>query len=161
IFYDPSGNAITAGNVLFGTNGGVVRQKPDIAAADCVRTAAPGFSTFCGTSAAAPHAAAVAALVLSLNPALTPAPMRAALTSSAVDIEASGNDRDSGAGIVMALQAVGAVSSADLEITNADSPDPVIAGTNLTYTINARNNGPGPAVFAQVNDTLPAGLTLQ
>ena len=161
IFYDPSGNAITSGNVLFGTNGGTVRQKPDIAAADGVSTAAPGFGTFFGTSAAAPHAAAVAALILSFNPALTPAQMRTALTSSALDIEAPGTDRDSGAGIVMALQGLGAVSSADLAITKTDSPDPVVAGTNLTYTINVGNSGSGPAVFAQWQDTLPAGTRLQ
>ena len=39
--------------------GGSVRQKPDIAAADGVSTAVPGFSSFYGTSAAAPQAAAI------------------------------------------------------------------------------------------------------
>ena len=161
IFFDPTGNAITPGNVLFGTNGGQVLQKPDIAAAACNVTTVPGFNPFCGTSAAAPHAAAIAGLLLSFNNALTPAQIRAALTSSALDIEAAGLDRDSGAGIVMALQAIGAVSSADLAITKTDSPDPVIAGTDLTYTINVNNNGSGPAVFAQWQDTLPAWTRLQ
>src|SRR5262245_30764855 len=161
IFYDPSGNALTPGNILFGTNGGQVLQKLDLAAADGVSTAAPGFGSFFGTSAAAPHAAAIAGLLLSFNNALTPAQIRAALTSSALDIEAAGTDRDSGAGIVMALQAIGAVSSADLSITKTDSPDPVVAGTDLTYTINVNNNGSGPAVFAQWQDTLPAGTRLQ
>ncbi|MGE0129622.1 MAG: S8 family serine peptidase [Blastocatellales bacterium] len=161
IFFDPAGNAITPGNVLFGTNGGQVLQKPDIAAASCVVTTVPGFNPFCGTSAAAPHAAAIAALLLSFNNALTPAQIRTALTSTALDIEAAGVDRDSGAGIVMALQAIGAVSSADLAITKTDSLDPVIAGTDLTYTINVNNNGSGPAVFAQWQDTLPAGTRLQ
>ena len=161
IFFDPMGNAITPGNVLFGTNGGVLRLMPTIAAADGVSTGAPGFASFFGTSAAAPHAAAVAALVLSFNPALTPAQIRTALTSSALDIEAAGVDRDSGSGIVMALQAIASVSSADLAITKTDSPDPVIAGTDLTYTINVSNNGSGPAVFAQWQDTLPGGTRLQ
>src|SRR5215475_6491111 len=161
IFYDPSGNALTPGNILFGTNGGQVLQKPDLAAADGVSTAAPGFGSFFGTSDAAPHAAAIAGRLLSFNNALTPAQIRAALTSSALDIEAAGVDRDSGAGIVMALHAIGAVASADLSITKTDSPDPVIAGTDLTYTINVNNNGSGPAVFAQWQDTLPAGTRLQ
>jgi hypothetical protein len=30
VFYDPNGAAITPGNFLFGTNGGTVRQKPDM-----------------------------------------------------------------------------------------------------------------------------------
>ena len=48
-----------------------VRNKPEIAAADRVSTTVPGFATFPGTSAAAPHAAAIAALMKSANPALT------------------------------------------------------------------------------------------
>src|SRR5262249_4389816 len=46
------------------------------------------------------------------NKQLTPAQIRAALTSTALDIEAAGVDRDSGAGIIMAdsaLQSVPAV----------------------------------------------------
>lgn len=159
IFYTPGGTAITPGNILFGTNGGQVLNKPDITAADCGSTSAPGFLTFCGTSAAAPHAAAVAALLWSFKPALTPAQVRNALQNSALDIEANGYDRDAGFGIVMALQAISAVSSADLQITKSDSPDPVVAGTNLTYTINAKNNGPDPAAFIQVSDNVPASTT--
>jgi uncharacterized repeat protein (TIGR01451 family) len=159
IFYTPAGVAITAGNVLFGTNGGQALNKPDITAADCGSTNAPGFLTFCGTSAAAPHAAAIAALVWSFNPALTPAQVRNALQNTALDIEANGYDRDAGFGIVMALQAISAVSSADLAITKTDLPDPVIAGNLLTYTLNARNNGTGPAAFIQMNDSVPAGTT--
>jgi uncharacterized protein len=48
---------------------------------------------------------------------------------------------------------------ADLEITNVDSPDPVVAGNNLTYTITVTNAGPDPAVAASLSDTLPAGTT--
>ena len=48
-----------------------VRNKPEIAAADRVSTTVPGFETFPGTSAAAPHAAAIAALMKSANPSLT------------------------------------------------------------------------------------------
>jgi len=161
IFYTPGGTAITPGNVLFGTNGGQLLQKPDIAAASCGVTTVPGFNPFCGTSAAAPHAAALAALLLSFDNTLTPAQIRTALTGSALDIEAAGVDRDSGAGIVMGLQSLGAVSSADLAITKTDSPDPVVAGTNLTYTINVSNACSGPATFAQWQDSLPSGTRFQ
>jgi len=108
IFFRADGTAITPGNFL--ATGGLLRQKPDITAADGVSTAAPGFGTFFGTSAAAPHAAAIAGLLKSANPSFTPAQIRAALTGSAIDIEAPGVDRDSGAGIVdavAALQAIG------------------------------------------------------
>jgi subtilisin-like proprotein convertase family protein len=107
--YNADSSEITPGNVS--STGGLLRQKPDIAAADGVACAAPGFNPFFGTSAAAPHAAAIAGLLLSFNPALTPAQVRTALTSSALDIEAAGVDRDSGAGIVMAFQALEAAGA--------------------------------------------------
>jgi subtilisin family serine protease len=68
IFYEPDGTPITAGNFLFGTNGGTTLQKPDATAADGVYTKTPGFLPFFGTSAAAPHAAGVAALVKRIGP---------------------------------------------------------------------------------------------
>lgn len=98
------GSAITPGNVSF--SGGVLRQKPDVTAADGVSCAAPGFNPFFGTSAAAPHAAAIAALVKSFKPGATPTQVRTALTTTALDIMATGVDRDSGFGIVMAKQAL-------------------------------------------------------
>jgi uncharacterized repeat protein (TIGR01451 family) len=52
-----------------------------------------------------------------------------------------------------------AKSGADLQIALADSPDPVIAGTNLTYTLQVANNGPLDADNVSITDTLPAGTT--
>jgi len=114
IFYNANGTAITPGNLLFATNGGTVRQKPDIAAADGVATTLPpgsGLNPFFGTSAAAPHAGAVAALLKQFKPTMTASQIRATLTSTALDIEAAGMDRDSGVGIVMALAALQAASA--------------------------------------------------
>ena len=54
---------------------------------------------------------------------------------------------------------VAAFLTADLSVTKTDSPDPVVAGTNLTWTITATNNGPDPAASAALSDTLPAGTT--
>jgi uncharacterized repeat protein (TIGR01451 family)/CSLREA domain-containing protein len=50
-------------------------------------------------------------------------------------------------------------ATADLLITKTDTPDPVIAGANLTYTINLTNNGPDVATTVMMQDTLPAGTT--
>jgi hypothetical protein len=103
MFYNPNGSAITPGNVLFATNGGRDLQKPDITAADCVATTTPGFSTFCGTSAAAPHAAAIAALLKSAPNKPGPGQVLAAMFATALDVGPTvGWDRDSGVGIVMA-----------------------------------------------------------
>jgi uncharacterized repeat protein (TIGR01451 family) len=48
---------------------------------------------------------------------------------------------------------------ADLSITKADSPDPVTAGNNLTYTVTVTNNGPDTATSVIVTDNLPAATT--
>jgi hypothetical protein len=106
IFFNADSSAITPGD--FSSTGGTVLNKPDVTAADGVSvTGVGGFpSRFFGTSAAAPSAASVAALVKSAGPSLTPAQIRTALTSTAIDIMAAGFDRDSGSGIVMAFNAV-------------------------------------------------------
>ena len=46
--------------------------------------------------------------------------------------------------------------SADVSISKTDSPDPVIAGQQLYYTVTVTNNGPDDAVNVKVVDTLPA-----
>ena len=147
IFFNANGSAITPGN--FSSTGGQVLQKPDLTAADGVTvTGVGGFaSPFFGTSAAAPHAAAIAALIKSANPALTPAQIRTAMTSSAIDISTAGVDRNSGAGIVMAfqaLQAAGVTGTAFLADT-------------LTNAFESPGNGNGAINVgegAQVNITL-------
>ncbi len=87
--------------------GGQLRDKPDLTAASCVDTSTPGFNNFCGTSASAPHAAAIAALLLQAGAArsITQSEVIAALTETALDIEAAGFDHNSGAGIVDAFAA--------------------------------------------------------
>jgi len=51
--------------------------------------------------------------------------------------------------------------AADLTVTRADSPDPVTAGQNLTYSITVKNNGPSAAANAALNYAVPADTTFQ
>ncbi len=74
------------------------RSKPDIVATDCVATSTPGFSNFCGTSAAAPHVAALAALLLEEEPDVPPWRIRSLLKQRAVDLGPAGFDTIYGAG---------------------------------------------------------------
>ncbi|MCY2989815.1 MAG: hypothetical protein NTY19_18375 [Planctomycetota bacterium] len=48
---------------------------------------------------------------------------------------------------------------ADLEVTKSDLPDPVIAGTDLTYTLNFVNHGPNAAQTVLVRDATPTNTT--
>ncbi|HEU4598374.1 MAG TPA: S8 family serine peptidase, partial [Solirubrobacterales bacterium] len=100
-----------------------VISKPDVAATDCGRTtffafqSSPGVWRFCGTSAAAPHAAGVAALMLESEPLASPAGIEEALaeTGSAVgafDACAVGGGLIEAVG---ALEAINGVSSPPAE----------------------------------------------
>lgn len=100
IFFDSDGTPVVS------TRGGEgppseVRQKPDVTAADGVSTATPGFDPFFGTSASAPHSAAIAALYLELFPDRTIAETFDDILASGLDIDANGIDRNSGTGIMM------------------------------------------------------------
>ena len=150
IFFESDGTAITPGD--FSSTGGLIRQKPDVTAADGVSvTGDGGFpSPFYGTSAAAPHAAAIAALVKAAVPGVTQTndDVRTALTSTAIDIEGLGTDRDSGAGILDAVAAVSAVK--DFIPPDALSDATVTAGDSATQdiTINVKGSWDAPITFA-------------
>ena len=53
------------------------------------------------------------------------------------------------------------ISTADVSITKSDTPDPVNAGSNITYTLTATNAGPDAAFSAIFTDTIPANTTFQ
>ena len=137
IFFNTNGTAITPGNLS--STGGAVRAKPDIAAADGVKTSVPGFDPFFGTSAAAPHAAAIAALLLSFNPNLMTTQVRTALTSTALDIEDVGNDRDSGAGIVMGRPALQSIATCpSMPITTGQTISDALTTSDCVFSGTTR-----------------------
>jgi uncharacterized repeat protein (TIGR01451 family) len=51
------------------------------------------------------------------------------------------------------------ITNADLSITLTDSPDPVVAGTNLTYLATLTNGGPSDAQDVSITLPLPAGTS--
>jgi subtilisin family serine protease len=67
------------------------RIKPDICGPDRVSTQTYGLQ-FPGTSAATPHVAGAAALILSVHPNLRPAEVQSYLESTAYDVGSSGKD---------------------------------------------------------------------
>ena len=185
IFFEADGTPITPGNFL--STGGRVVQQPEITAADGVSTATPGFDPFFGTSAAAPHAAAIAALTLeasggpgsltlgelrtalvssAVTQALTYSQLRSNMASTALDIEAAGIDRDSGAGILDALAAVGAVASAppppftDEPLVVGTTPVKALHITELRTRVNGVRATCGLGMFS-FTDTIATGVTVR
>jgi Subtilase family len=155
IFYTPAGAAITPGNLLFGSGGGTTLQKVDITAGDCGNTVT--FGEFCGTSAAAPHAAAIAALLRQAKPSLTPAQVKTALFSTAIDIEASGFDPTAGNGIVMADRSLRSVLSA-LTVAKSFVPSSIATGGTSVLTITLSNANAVTLTGVAFTDTYPTGM---
>ena len=54
---------------------------------------------------------------------------------------------------------VGLSTTADLSITNTNTPNPVIAGNNITYTVVVTNNGAAAASTVAVSEAIPANTT--
>ena len=115
----------TAGNRLINAE---IGSKPEVVAPDGVATTVPGFAPFFGTSAAAPHAAGVAALLVQLRPSSTPLQIYSALENTAIDMGGSGFDFDSGFGLIQADTAF-AVSASGL--TNISTRGLVLTGANV------------------------------
>ncbi len=87
---------------------GSSRQKPDVCGADGVSvTGVGGFpSHFYGTSAAAPHVAAIAALVWSQHPQLSAPQIRNRILGNTKDLGAAGYDNTYGYGLADAYSSV-------------------------------------------------------
>ncbi|MGJ8672395.1 S8 family peptidase [Rubritalea sp.] len=129
------------GNFLLFTDDGVRLEQaldtkqPRITATDGGNTTFFGqqlndgdtFPNFFGTSAAAPHAAAVAALLLEKagGPgSLSPSDIDATLRETAIDMNAPGIDEDSGAGLIDALAALNFIIS-PVDLTSDNDGDGV------------------------------------
>jgi subtilisin-like proprotein convertase family protein len=161
MFFAADGTPITPGN--FTSTGGTVRPKPDITAADGVSTSVDGFSPFFGTSAAAPHAAAIAALVLSGNPGASTADVREAFNATALDLVPAGVDGRTGVGIIRAdrtLAFTGAtpqplVKPGDPTLTplTGDGDAFLEPGESATAALPAVNQGDGTATGVSVRVT--------
>lgn len=167
VFFQADGTPITPGN--FSASGGELRQKPDITAADGVMTSVDGFAPFFGTSAAAPHAAAIAGLVLSGNPGIDPAEVRDALINTAIDLGAPGVDPVTGHGVILADRVLGytgaspqplAVSEAP-KVTADDGGEFIDPGDTVTVSLPVTNVGDATAVSTSVVlTTSTPGITI-
>ncbi len=168
--------------ILFSTTGGaisVLRSKPEIVAPDGVDNTlygtdvdGTGRPNFFGTSAAAPHAAGVAALLLELAPTATPARIHAALQDTALDMAAPGTDALTGSGLLDAVAAADAIASAQsgntVGFSSLPSGQPIgtsvpldaFAPLGLSLVVNGNSSGNGILVAATTGGTLIRGNAL-
>jgi subtilase family protein len=122
-----------------------VVAKPDLVASDCNHTTffSGASHVFCGTSAAAPHAAAVAALLRQKYPTATVASINSALVSTASPI----------AGVPGSFQGGGLVNA--LAAGSFLPPAPAVPGVS-----GADPASPGATTNPKVQGTAEAGATV-
>jgi uncharacterized repeat protein (TIGR01451 family) len=154
IFYTPAGVPITPGNVMF-AGGGTTLNKVDITAGNCGQTVT--FGTFCGTSASAPTAASIAAMLKQAKPSLTAAQIKTAIFTTAIDIEAAGFDVTAGNGIMMADRALRSVLT-PLAEAKTFVPSSITTGATSVLTITLTNSNAVTLTGVAFTDTYPAGV---
>jgi len=104
--------------------------------------AGDSYQELSGTSTATPFVAGVAALMLSVNPALTPSEVGNILNRTATDISSPGYDITTGWGVVNAKKAVMAVAGPAATIT--DYPSSIRANTTITVSWTVSGAGELP-----------------
>jgi hypothetical protein len=150
ILFDTSGNRLATPQM---------RQKPDFVGPDGTNTTFFGFPlvdssfkdnstvagcandasypNYFGTSAATPHAAGLAALMLQANPALTPAQIRTAISSTAAPMSTTVPNYASGYGFIQAGAALASLPPGPPIISV--SPSTITLGQSATLTWSGIN----------------------
>ncbi|QJD78739.1 putative Ig domain-containing protein [Spirosoma rhododendri] len=154
-----------------------VRQKPEIVAVDGTNTTFfypgddyenDGFPNFFGTSAAAPHAAAVAALMKQKVSTITPAAILSTLETTALDMDDpstsgfdTGFDFGTGYGFIQADRALQVIGNTAPTVANAIPPQSATVGQAYTYTIpaNTFTDAETPNSLTLSVTGLPTGLS--
>ena len=134
------------------------RVKPELVAPDGVTTSVAGFTSFFGTSAAVPHAAGAAALVLGANPTFTPTQLSARLTQTAVPLDSPVPNNTSGFGRIDALQALSGFGPT-LAATVSLNGFAFYTGQQITYQATLTPGSTPTQVDIYLGVLLPDGVT--
>jgi len=101
----------------------------------------------CNVGTLASAATATASVVVNAGAAAVPG---VTLTANVTATQSDPNAANNSVSVSTTVNA-----AADLAVTKSDSPDPVVAGNNLTYNITVVNNGPSPSTAVVMTDPLP------
>ncbi|MEP7318395.1 MAG: S8 family serine peptidase, partial [Panacibacter sp.] len=133
---------------------GIIRNKPDFTGPNGINTTVylggsnidgDLFPNFFGTSAAAPHIAATAALIIEArqkfyNDAATPEQVRTILQNTAVDMDDPGFDYTSGYGFIQADSALRSIASPTPFISKLILPDTTVKPGEQPFEVTVKGN---------------------
>jgi len=120
----------------------------------------PGYGGMPGTSMATPHVSGVAALMLSVNPSLTPAQIQQILTGTALDLGPPGKDDEYGYGLINAYRAVANAAGISLPgtpILHTDPSDLFLTSGDTQETISIMNLAGGILTIDNVTEKEKSG----
>ncbi len=157
VLFDPSGTPISDPRQF----------KPEIVAPDGadttffgVDTDGTGFPNFFGTSAAAPHAAGVAALLVQAVPGLAPDDLRMTLRTTAQNMGPAGFDINTGFGLIHADSALNALHVFSITSGPTGTPNPTLPGGSVNLSVSASDSFGHTLTYAWTSTCtggLPAG----
>ena len=134
------------------------RIKPDIVAPDRTSTSTYGITGFWGTSAAAPHAAGAAALVLGVYPGYTPTALQSYLESGATDLGDPGKDNLYGSGKLH----LGTVPDLTPPVVTQVEPSGTLFANDAVVSVYYQDDGSGidlSSVTVSLDGNLLSGCT--
>ncbi len=121
--------------------------------------ATPGFGGTGAISCTNPDIAKAASTTFTVGVAVDTGVAVGSVITDVVNATAGSNDPNLGNNTATVQTSVGLATTADLSITNTASPNPVIAGNNITYTVVVRNNGAAAASTVAFSETIPVNTT--
>ncbi|MEO8762989.1 MAG: S8 family serine peptidase [Ginsengibacter sp.] len=146
---------------------GVARPKPELTAPNGVNTSVnfnsvniddDVFPNFFGTSAAAPHAAAAAALLIEgkmkfLGETISPAALRTLLQTTALDMGTTGYDPVTGYGFIQPFAAMQTFASPIPELDLLQTPVPLTRPVTTSFIVTVKGKGLNPRTQAYLGGT--------
>jgi uncharacterized repeat protein (TIGR01451 family) len=107
----------------------------------------------CDVASFAPGGTAVFTLVVEVDAGATPGSFIDNVATASSEVFDPNPDNDTGHAVTLVA------GGPDYSILKSDSPDPVLPGGDLTYTITATNAGDLPLANVEVSDELPLDAT--
>ncbi len=122
----------------------------------CITPAVGGTGTITCTN---PDVAKAASTTFTFSAAVNTGVASGTVITDVIDASSGTNDAILSNNSASVQTTVGLSTTADLSITNSGTPNPVLAGSNITYTVFVQNNGAATASGVVFSEPIPANTS--